>query len=200
MNIKKIKNVILARLVVMTVFALSSFQLYGINTKDVNSLDVIEQQDGQFKIFDKVYKTPKGVSTWEAQLNFMLENDSCVKSKGLEMVKYRYVKTIETKEQLQLIKSYMVNGKIFYPSNSADFNKYSIKALEKSQKNFYAEVLNGIPESEIDNNLGIVEIEWKCNGEKYISSCFVSDKKEIVFDFFLFNITKDSQGNVNQKK
>ncbi len=212
----------------------SMFFLLSCNESIYEISDVLDSQDesnnssvlqaDEFRFINKKYKISGGMSIWEAQLNKVIENNFLIKQNELEMIGYKYVREIDSQDELGAIKSEMVDNNIFFPIYGDNSGNFTIveQGMSKYDYNFLLDML--MPDSEHTktsvpvksdksplsdavyffdkNDLSMVNLEWKYKGEILNTTCLVSEKKGIVFDNFLYFIhlasgeTK-SAGNVS---
>ena len=167
-------------------------------------------QANEFKFINQKYQIPEGIPIWKAQLDKIIENNSLIKQSELEMIGYQYVRKIDSQDELENIRSEMIDNNTFFPVYEDNSGKFTIveQGMSKYDYNLLLDML--IPDSEYaktsvpvksdksplsdavyffeKNDLGMVDIEWKYKGEILNTTCLVSEKKGIVFDNFLYFI------------
>ncbi len=184
------------------------------------SSEVMESMDGlksssilqanEFRYIDQKFKISEDIPIWKAQLNKIIENNSLIKQSELEIIDYQYVMDIDSQDELETIKSEMIDNNTFFPlygDNSAEFTVVE-GGVSKSDYKFLLDML--LPNSEYaknlvpvksdksplsdavyffeKNDLGMVNLEWKYKGKVLNTICLVSEKKGIIFDNFLYFI------------
>ncbi|HLP06357.1 MAG TPA: hypothetical protein VK152_13110 [Paludibacter sp.] len=204
------KMMLSAAAAVVLVVALSGLQ--GCGNEDIASVATVDNSKIEFKVLDKVYEAPRGASIWKAQLNKIIENDSLLTKDELELLNFDYVGKINNIQELEKIKLDIANYTTILPvyeNNGFTMNDYSgkkeyIKELldviipltNEDRANIHKKYSNSLTANVIydfeQNDLGVVNIEWKYKGANIITKCLVSEKKGIVYDNFLYFICASS--------
>jgi len=162
--------------------------------------------NNEYSFLNKKFVNDEGIPNWEAQIKKIIENDNLFNAGGLEITGYKFIEEIKNVNQLRLIKSEIVIDHKLIPMLDKASESYKIVKKDFSEEE-YAFFLNQIlPESSASessvnensnnsliakmacpfnkNSMGLVNIEWKYNGENLNTICIVSDKG-IIFDEFI---------------
>ena len=167
-----------------------------------DSLDKVEY--GEFEYLGKKIKYDKSNALWQEQLNLLINNNNRIKNSGLELHDYIFVRKIDIIEEIENIKSEILddnsliawcdtvsNRLELYPLYKIDKDKTLKQILDRliSPSKHSSEIDNSnsfisVYEFE-ENDMGIVNLEWIYKGNKYNTICLVSDKKGVIYDNFL---------------
>jgi hypothetical protein len=172
--------------------------------------DTLKTPSGKnFKYFNKTYPVPEGMHAWEAQLNKLYDDERFEKS-GLELSGYRYMRDIETKDQLEALKDTVLNDFRYIPSYGESSGRFMIHETKKSKESIRL-FLDGImPTSEQQKAMlnvskdgspvsdavylfkkgdaGLIKLEWDYREEKLNTLCIVSKRQGIIYDNLLYFI------------
>ncbi|WP_159523825.1 hypothetical protein [Sunxiuqinia indica] len=164
----------------------------------------------EFRFINKKYKIPEDIPIWEAQLNKVIENNFLMSENDLEMVGYQYIRNIGSQDELERVKSEMIDNNTSFPVYEDGSEKFTIVDQGMSKSDYKLLLTMLMPDSEYaknsvpvksdksplsdavyffeKNDLGLVNLEWKYEGKPLNTICLISEKKGIVFDNFLYFI------------
>jgi hypothetical protein len=178
-------------------------------------------QVDEFRFFDKILKTPKGLFRWEAQLNKLIENNSFYIGNNLELLDYKFMNVVASIGDLEIIKYELANKFTSIPvkknNKAQEYELNNNVFLKKEYDQFLNMIiptseamLRLVPEKKHDSfkadqfyifksdDLSTVELKWKYNGEILKTLCLISKEKGVIYDPFLYFIGYSQRGNTSQ--
>lgn len=105
-------------------------------------------QTSEFKYLNKTYEIPKGLYAWEAQLNKVIENESFTMPSELKLISYKYIRDIDSKNDLESIKTELKNKTSFFIVYKDNSNLFTIGQNEQFAANYGSIIDYMIPTSE----------------------------------------------------
>jgi hypothetical protein len=218
------KTDIFKTVVTVIVFLATCF-MTGCQKEEEDYINIpAHSQGSEYKFLNKKFKTPEGMTTWEAQMREIIKNNELIQKDGLTLSGYRFIREITNPDEIEEVKSNLNNNSFLIKyDNDRSFTvaKSPNYDIVKSSK-----ILDQlIPTSEIDmdiavksstdldqtavylfenNDMGIVELEWIYKGDKFNTTCIVSNKKGIIYDdllyfiHFVYTVEFDENNNVQK--
>ncbi|MDR2888161.1 MAG: hypothetical protein LBV26_09250 [Bacteroidales bacterium] len=177
----------------------------------------------EFEYFGEIVKCQEGELIWEKQLSLIIE-DNLLKDDGLTLNSYRYVRKINSIDELEKIKSAIISNAIlpYHSSESLELIKREdisneLKPVLDSLKPILDSLIPVSKYYVIDRtttgrqpfqclfeagDMSTVELEWTYRGEKINTTALVSEKKGIVYDHLLYFVipVKNKKKNTDASK
>jgi len=210
---KRLKSLVLPVTLMLSVFLTACTQYTANSTSKVeeDALGENTAQAGlrQYNVLGESYLVPSGSSVWEAQLKKIIENNSALEKKGLQLLSYKLDKKINSERELGKLKNEM---EPMIPDFDRQSQKFKLDDIKMSKQDFNVFLDMIMPTSLTakqqtvikpqkdggqtgatyffeNNDLSTVNLQWEYEGKSVYTTCFVSEKKGIVYDNILYFIT-----------